>query len=61
MTNCIPLNEVEKLHLSVLNTNVLPFGQATLDITIVAQMEAEFSMTVKDLVKCLQLALLKFI
>ncbi|XP_052479369.1 transcription factor bHLH19 isoform X3 [Gossypium raimondii] len=36
---CIPniINEVEKLHLCVLNTNVLPFGQATLDITIVAQ------------------------
>ena len=31
------INEVEKLHLSVLNSNVLPFGQATLDITIVAQ------------------------
>lgn len=31
------MNEVEKLHLCVLNTNVLPFGQATLDITIVAQ------------------------
>lgn len=36
---CIPniINEVEKLHLSVLNTNVLPFGQATQDITIVAK------------------------
>ncbi|XP_022751164.1 transcription factor bHLH19-like isoform X1 [Durio zibethinus] len=54
------INEIEKLHLSVLNTNVLPFGQATLDITIVAQMEAEFSMKVKDLVKSLRLALLKF-
>ena len=31
------INEVEKLHLSVLNSNVLPFGSATLDITIVAQ------------------------
>ncbi|GMI67988.1 hypothetical protein like AT4G37850 [Hibiscus trionum] len=54
------INQVEKLHLSVLNTNVLPFGQATLDITVVAQMEAGFSMTVKDLVKSLRLALLKF-
>ncbi|KAL4378248.1 hypothetical protein GQ457_02G015660 [Hibiscus cannabinus] len=54
------INEVEKLHLSVVNTNVLPFGQATLDITIVSQMEAEFSMTGKDLVKNLRLALLKF-
>ncbi|XVE82997.1 hypothetical protein DITRI_Ditri16bG0050900 [Diplodiscus trichospermus] len=54
------INEVEKLHLSVLSSNVLPFGQTTLDITIVAQMEADFSMTVKDLVKSLRLALLKF-
>ncbi|KAK8717395.1 hypothetical protein V6N13_044665 [Hibiscus sabdariffa] len=53
------INEVEKLHLSVLNTSLLPFGQATLDITIAARMEAEFSMTVKDLVKSLRLALLK--
>ncbi|KAG4169470.1 hypothetical protein ERO13_A12G081800v2 [Gossypium hirsutum] len=55
------INEVEKLHLFVLNSHVLPFGQATLDITITAQMEAEFSMTAKDLVKSLRLALLKFI
>ncbi|KAE8707668.1 Transcription factor bHLH18 [Hibiscus syriacus] len=54
------INQVELLHLSVLNTKVLPFGQATLDLTIVAQMKAEFSMTVKDLVKTLRLALLKF-
>ncbi|XVF59177.1 hypothetical protein PTKIN_Ptkin07bG0254600 [Pterospermum kingtungense] len=54
------INEVEKLHLSVLSTNALPFGQATLNITIVAQMEAEFSMTVKDLVKSLRQGLLKF-
>ncbi|GMJ08092.1 hypothetical protein like AT4G37850 [Hibiscus trionum] len=60
---CIPniINEVEKLHLLVLNTSVLPLGQDTLDITIVAQMEAEFSMTGKDLVRSLRLALLKFI
>lgn len=31
------INEVENLHLSVLNINALPFGQATLYITIVAQ------------------------
>ncbi|OMP01709.1 hypothetical protein COLO4_11658 [Corchorus olitorius] len=59
---CLPniINEVENLHLNVLNSNVMTFGHATLDITIVAQMEAEFSMTVKDLVKSLRLALLKF-
>ncbi|KAE8695983.1 Transcription factor bHLH18 [Hibiscus syriacus] len=60
---CIPniIGEVEKLHLFVLNTSVLPFGQDTRDITITAQMEAEFSMTAKDLVKSIRLALLKFI
>ncbi|OMO56376.1 hypothetical protein CCACVL1_26597 [Corchorus capsularis] len=59
---CLPniINEVENLHLNVLNSNVMTFGHATLDITIVAQMEAEYSMTVKDLVKSLRLALLKF-
>ncbi|KAL4378207.1 hypothetical protein GQ457_02G014500 [Hibiscus cannabinus] len=39
--------------------NLLPFGQATLDITFAARMEAGFSMTVKDLVKSLRVALLK--
>ncbi|KAE8700000.1 Transcription factor bHLH18 [Hibiscus syriacus] len=53
------INEVEKLHLSVIHTNVLPFGQSTLDVTIVARMEADFSMTLKDLVKTLQQGLLK--
>lgn len=31
------LSEVEKLQLSVLNTSALPFGNSTLDVTIVAQ------------------------
>ncbi|XP_030496347.2 transcription factor bHLH18 [Cannabis sativa] len=55
------LSEMEKLdhHLSVVNTSVMPFGNCTLDITILAQMEKEFSMTVKDLVKNLRKALLK--
>ncbi|KAF4402120.1 hypothetical protein G4B88_017632 [Cannabis sativa] len=55
------LSEIEKLdhHLSVVNTSVMPFGNCTLDITILAQMEKEFSMTVKDLVKNLRKALLK--
>ncbi|XP_040937505.1 transcription factor bHLH18 [Gossypium hirsutum] len=54
------INEVEKLHLSVLNSNALPFGQATLYITIVAQMEDEFSMTLRDVVKTLREGLLNF-
>ncbi|GLT46865.1 hypothetical protein SLA2020_205940 [Shorea laevis] len=48
------LHQIEKLNLSVVSSNVLPFGRSTLDITIVAQMEDEFSMTAKDLVKNLR-------
>ncbi|XP_048335627.1 transcription factor bHLH18-like [Ziziphus jujuba] len=54
------LSEIEKLQLSVVNSSILPFGNSTLDITVVAQMDDEFSMTVKDLVKILRMALLKF-
>ncbi|CAI0405420.1 unnamed protein product [Linum tenue] len=31
------LTEVESLHLSIVNSSVMPFGNSTLDITIVAQ------------------------
>ena len=37
------INEVEKLHISVLNSNVLPFGKTTLDITIVAKVILQLS------------------
>ncbi|OMO75328.1 hypothetical protein CCACVL1_16218 [Corchorus capsularis] len=50
------VSEIEKNHLTVINSNVLTFGISALDITIVAQMEMEFCMTVKDLVKKLRLA-----
>ncbi|KAM7520340.1 hypothetical protein LguiB_019302 [Lonicera macranthoides] len=52
------IREIEKLHLRVINSSVLPFGNYNMDITIVAQMDAEFSLTVKDLVRNLRLALL---
>ncbi|KAH7520368.1 hypothetical protein FEM48_Zijuj08G0136500 [Ziziphus jujuba var. spinosa] len=55
------LSEVEKLPLTIVNSNVLPFGGSTLDITIVAQMDVEFSMNVKDIVRNLRQALLNFI
>ncbi|GFZ18863.1 basic helix-loop-helix (bHLH) DNA-binding superfamily protein [Actinidia rufa] len=54
------LSEIEKNHLSVVNSSFLPFGQYTIDITVVAQMDAEFCMTVKDLVRNLRTACLKF-
>ncbi|OMO92145.1 hypothetical protein COLO4_17839 [Corchorus olitorius] len=50
------MSEIEKTHLTVVNSNVITFGTSALDITIVAQMEMEFCMTVKDLVKKLRLA-----
>ncbi|TXG60007.1 hypothetical protein EZV62_014580 [Acer yangbiense] len=54
------LNEIEKLPLTVVNSNVLPFGNSTLDVTVVAQMEVGSTITVKDFVKNLRQALLKF-
>ncbi|GFP78854.1 transcription factor bhlh25 [Phtheirospermum japonicum] len=51
------LGKVEKLNLAVVNTNVTPFGSLALDITIVAEMEKEFDLTVKEVVKRLRAAL----
>ncbi|KAG6518383.1 hypothetical protein ZIOFF_021858 [Zingiber officinale] len=45
------LSEVEKFHLSVVSSSVMPFAGSSLDITIMAQIEDGFNMTVKDLVK----------
>ncbi|KAK2656701.1 hypothetical protein Ddye_009753 [Dipteronia dyeriana] len=46
------LSDVEKLHLSILNSSVLPFGNSTFDLTIIAQQKNdEFQMTMKDFVK----------
>ncbi|XXG48995.1 hypothetical protein AAC387_Pa02g3297 [Persea americana] len=54
------LDEIEKLHLSIVNTSVIPFANSALDITVTAQMEEEFCMTTKDLVKNLRSAFSKF-
>ncbi|KAL0395862.1 UNVERIFIED_CONTAM: Transcription factor [Sesamum calycinum] len=53
------LSKVEKLNLTVISTNVTPFGSLALDITIVAEMEKEYNLTVKDVVKRLRAALLR--
>ncbi|XWS67555.1 hypothetical protein CRYUN_Cryun04dG0016300 [Craigia yunnanensis] len=50
------ISEIEKCQLTVINSNVMTFGNSALDITIVAQMDMEFTMTVKDLVKKLRAA-----
>ncbi|URE22982.1 hypothetical protein MUK42_17429 [Musa troglodytarum] len=54
------LSEIEKLHLRVMNTSVVPFSGSSLDITVVTQMEEGFSMTAKDLVKKLNSAFRQF-
>ncbi|KAJ7944590.1 Transcription factor bHLH18 [Quillaja saponaria] len=54
------LSQIEKLHLNVHNSCALPFGNTTLDITIVAEMNEEYSMTAKDLVRNLKESLLQF-
>uniref|UniRef100_A0A6N2L3M1 BHLH domain-containing protein n=1 Tax=Salix viminalis TaxID=40686 RepID=A0A6N2L3M1_SALVM len=46
--------EIEKLHLSVINSSVLAFGTSALHVTIIAQMDIDFGMSVKDLVKSLR-------
>nr|CAD1822383.1 unnamed protein product [Ananas comosus var. bracteatus] len=54
------LSEIERLHLSIVNTSVVPFANSSLDITVMAQVEEEFSLTVKDLVKKLNMAFKQF-
>ncbi|XP_038883438.1 transcription factor bHLH18-like [Benincasa hispida] len=55
------LNKIENLNnLTILNTSALPFGHSKLDITIVAQVDVGFCLTVEDVVKNLRQALLDF-
>ncbi|XP_023733192.1 transcription factor bHLH18 [Lactuca sativa] len=54
------LIEIEKLHLSVINSTCMTFANYALDITVIAQMDKEFTMTMKDLMKNLRLALKQF-
>ncbi|XP_076919228.1 transcription factor bHLH25-like [Bidens hawaiensis] len=54
------LAEIEKRHLTVINTTAMAFASHALDITVVAQMDQEFSMTMKDLVKNLRTGLKRF-
>ncbi|ESW27774.1 hypothetical protein PHAVU_003G231100 [Phaseolus vulgaris] len=52
--------EIEKLHLSVINSSALSFGSSVLDTTIVAEMEDEFKMSVKELAGNLRVGLMQF-
>ncbi|KAI7735353.1 hypothetical protein M8C21_022099 [Ambrosia artemisiifolia] len=51
------LNEMERLHFTVISNSVLPISGTAALITIIAQMSEDFVTTAKDLVKCLQLCL----
>ncbi|QHO19558.1 Transcription factor [Arachis hypogaea] len=51
------INEIEKHDLSVQSSSFLPFGNNSLDITIVAQMKKECTLTAKDIIKGLNQAL----
>nr|XP_043622915.1 transcription factor bHLH18-like [Erigeron canadensis] len=54
------LAEIEKLNLSVINTTALTFANYALDITIICQMDQDFTMTTKDLVKNLRISFKRF-
>uniref|UniRef100_A0A0A9DGI5 BHLH domain-containing protein n=1 Tax=Arundo donax TaxID=35708 RepID=A0A0A9DGI5_ARUDO len=45
------LSEVERIGLTIMNTNVLPFTTSSLDITIMATAGDDFCLSVKDIVK----------
>ncbi|XP_022133093.1 transcription factor bHLH19-like [Momordica charantia] len=54
-------NKIENLNLTILNSTALPFAHSQLHITIVAQMDIGFCMSMEDVVKNLRQALLEFI
>ncbi|KAK7295230.1 hypothetical protein RJT34_18135 [Clitoria ternatea] len=49
---------LNNLHLSITGSSILPFGTSTVKITIIAQMNDEYNMTIDDLVKTLRQRLL---
>ncbi|XP_027351384.1 transcription factor bHLH18-like [Abrus precatorius] len=52
------LSLLSNLHLSITSTSILPFGTSTAKITIVAQMDDGYNMTIDDLVRTLRQHLL---
>ncbi|KAL0377965.1 UNVERIFIED_CONTAM: Transcription factor [Sesamum radiatum] len=51
------LDEVERLNLVVVNASVVPFGSFALHVSIIAEMEKEFSFSTNDVVTALRCAL----
>ncbi|ONK60104.1 uncharacterized protein A4U43_C08F14280 [Asparagus officinalis] len=54
------LTEIENLNLSVVNTSCVTFTNCALDVTVVAEIEEGFCLTVKELVKKLNTAFKQF-
>ncbi|XP_027921798.1 transcription factor NAI1-like isoform X1 [Vigna unguiculata] len=54
------IHEIENLHLKVTNSNAMAFGRCAIDMTIIAQMDMEFCMGVKDVVRNLRSAFTSF-
>lgn len=52
------IQEIENLHLSVTSSCALLFGTTKLDITIIAEMDEKFSLSVQELARKLQIVLL---
>ncbi|XP_028794100.1 transcription factor NAI1-like [Neltuma alba] len=53
------LAQLHNLHFSIISHSVLPFGNSTLDMVIIAEVDEERSIPVKELVKKLRKTLLK--
>ncbi|CAI8589041.1 unnamed protein product [Vicia faba] len=51
---------IENLHLSVISNSTLLFGATKLDITIIAEMDDEFRLSVQELVRTIRVGLLQF-
>ncbi|GMH17918.1 hypothetical protein Nepgr_019759 [Nepenthes gracilis] len=54
------ITELENLHLIVISSSAMTFGSSSIDVTIISQMDVEFYMTAKDIVKHLYGALEQF-
>ncbi|CAA0839683.1 Transcription factor bHLH25, partial [Striga hermonthica] len=48
------VSKIESMNMIVINTNATPFGNVTLNITIVAEMEKEFKFTLKEVVTAIR-------
>ncbi|CAK8539584.1 unnamed protein product [Lathyrus sativus] len=54
------IHVIENLHLSVISNSTLLFGTTKLDITIIAEMDDEFRLSVQELVRSIRVGLLQF-